>query len=346
VDSLILWVVLGVIAFAAFAWRMQRAKKKDAADRAAREAIAAATLTAAKAEIQSEAEAQRVETERKAANKARREASRAAAGRVIQAEADRVRELRAARTAEAERAAREAARRAVLEANQEAAEAAQRRAAEEARLAAREAARADAPAATPDPAPAIRAVPTPTLPTSAPARAQVVQQEPVAAVAPSAPAAAATPAPVAAKSPEETLILVADDSKVVRLKAGRLLAQHGYRVMYAVDGEDAVRQVDAELPDLVITDVEMPNLDGFGLTRHLRGNARTAHLPIVMITSIDATHREAALREGVGLVLGKPFPEEPLLAHIRSFRFPLGVHAPVRPASRPGFAQTEAGALA
>jgi PleD family two-component response regulator len=123
---------------------------------------------------------------------------------------------------------------------------------------------------------------------------------------------------VPAKTPADTLILVADDSKVVRLKAGRLLAQHGYRVMYAVDGADAVRQLDTELPDFVVTDVEMPNMDGFGLTRHLRGDARTAHVPIVMITSADATHRDSALREGVSLVLGKPFPEEPLLAHIRS----------------------------
>ena len=145
---------------------------------------------------------------------------------------------------------------------------------------------------------------------------------------------------------EESLILVADDSKVVRLKAGRLLAQHGYRVVYAVDGQDAVDQVATEVPDLVVTDVEMPNLDGFGLTRHLRGNERTAHVPIVMITSTDATHREAALREGVGLVLGKPFPEDQLLAHIRSQRFPRAAQAPVRPANRPDFAQTDAGALA
>jgi chemosensory pili system protein ChpA (sensor histidine kinase/response regulator) len=138
---------------------------------------------------------------------------------------------------------------------------------------------------------------------------------------------------------------VVDDSKVVRIKAGRLLQQHGYRVVYGVDGEDALRQVDAEVPDLVITDVEMPNLDGFGLARRLRGEARTAHVPIVMITSIDATHREAALREGAGLVLGKPFPEEPLLAHIRSFRFPASAAA-ARPAHRPDFSQTDAGALA
>ena len=102
--------------------------------------------------------------------------------------------------------------------------------------------------------------------------------------------------------------------------------------MYAVDGRDAIAQVEAEMPDLLITDVEMPNLDGFGLARRLRADARTAHVPIVMITSADATHREAATRAGVGLVLGKPFPEERLLAHIACTSAP---SAPARPGRRP-----------
>jgi CheY-like chemotaxis protein len=324
VDSLILWVAVGVVAFAAFAWRMQRAKKKAAADRAAREAIAQATLTAAKAEVQSQADQQRLEAERKAANKAKREAARAAADRVIQAEADRVRAQHAARTAEAERTAREAARRAVLEAHQEAAEAAKRTAAD----------KAPPPASTPLP-------PTPAAPA---ASHPTIAPDSTAATPAAVPAPIATPPaePAAAKSPAETLILVVDDSKVVRLKAGRLLAQHGYRIVYGVDGEDALRQVAAEMPDLVVTDVEMPNLDGFGLTRQLKGDPRTAHVPIVMITSTDAVHREKARGEGVSLVLGKPFPEEPLLAHIRGFRFPLAAPS----TNRPDFAQTDAGAFA
>jgi CheY-like chemotaxis protein len=145
---------------------------------------------------------------------------------------------------------------------------------------------------------------------------------------------------VPAKTPAETLILVADDSKVVRIKATKLLAQHGYRVATAVDGLDAIQQVEAEMPDLIVTDVEMPNLDGFGLARHLKAQATTAHVPIVMITSADDSHREIAHSVGVGLVLGKPFPEQPLLEHIRSFRFPACAPA------RPGWASTGAGALA
>ena len=120
-----------------------------------------------------------------------------------------------------------------------------------------------------------------------------------------------------AKTPDQTVVLVADDSKVVRVKTGRLLAQHRYRVAYATDGLDAARQLQANLPDIVITDVEMPGMDGFELTRHVRQDPRTAHIPVIMITGADDKHREHASAAGVTVLLGKPYPEEDLIAHIR-----------------------------
>jgi len=149
--------------------------------------------------------------------------------------------------------------------------------------------------------------------------------EPPAAAAPAPQPPAPAPAPV--KTPAETLILLADDSRMVRVKTSRLLEGNAYRVVTAVDGLDAVRQLESIRPDLVITDVDMPGMDGFGLARHLRGNASTAHIPIVMITSAEDRHRDDAMREGVGLVLGKPYPEDQLLAHIRSFSFSTGATA-------------------
>ena len=146
-------------------------------------------------------------------------------------------------------------------------------------------------------------------------------EEPPAAAPQAAPVAVEPPAAVPVKTPAETLILLADDSKMVRVKTSRLLEGNAYRVVTAVDGLDAVRQLESIRPDLVITDVDMPGMDGFGLTRHLRGNASTANIPIVMITSAEDRHRDDAMREGVGLVLGKPYPEDALLAHIRSFSF-------------------------
>jgi CheY-like chemotaxis protein len=111
--------------------------------------------------------------------------------------------------------------------------------------------------------------------------------------------------------------MVADDSKVVRIKTGRLLAQHQYQVSYANDGLDAVQQMQAAMPDVLITDVEMPGMDGFELTRHIRGNPQTAQLPVIMITAADDRHREHAEQVGVSVLLGKPYPEDALIAHIR-----------------------------
>ena len=140
------------------------------------------------------------------------------------------------------------------------------------------------------------------------------------------PAEAAPP-----KAPDQTLVMVADDSKVVRVKTGRLLAQHQYRVAYAVDGLDAARQMQDSVPDVVITDVEMPGMDGFELTRHVRQNPLTAHIPIIMITAADDKHRDDAQRAGVTVLLGKPYPEDELIGHIRR-----AMAASARPAARLG----------
>jgi CheY-like chemotaxis protein len=128
---------------------------------------------------------------------------------------------------------------------------------------------------------------------------------------PAAPASAPRPRP-----PEETLVMVADDSKVVRVKTSRLLAQHHYRVVLAEDGEQAARLIEDEVPLVLITDVEMPGMDGFALTRHVRSHPRARHIPIIMITSADDRLKAAAAQAGVTLVLGKPYPEDALLACI------------------------------
>ena len=78
--------------------------------------------------------------------------------------------------------------------------------------------------------------------------------------------------PAPAKAADQTLVLVADDSKVVRIKTGRLLAAHHYQVCYANDGLEAAQLLQTQVPDVVITDVEMPGMDGFELTRHIRNS--------------------------------------------------------------------------
>jgi CheY-like chemotaxis protein len=124
-------------------------------------------------------------------------------------------------------------------------------------------------------------------------------------------AAAAAP-----RSPAETLVMVADDSKVVRIKTSRLLTQHGYRVVLAEDGMHAARLIDAEVPAVLVTDVEMPGLDGFALTRHVRAHPLASQIPIIMITAAHDRLKAAAAEAGVTLVLGKPYPEDELIACI------------------------------
>ena len=136
-------------------------------------------------------------------------------------------------------------------------------------------------------------------------------------VAPRKPAAV----PMVLKTAEQTLVMLVDDSKMVRVKSSRLLAANGFQVITAVDGLDALKQLETCCPDLLITDVDMPEMDGFGLVKALRGDPRTHTLPLVMITSAEDRHREEAMRVGVGLVMGKPYDEAALIAHIRSFKF-------------------------
>ena len=116
------------------------------------------------------------------------------------------------------------------------------------------------------------------------------------------------------------LVMVVDDSLTVRRVTQRLLERSGYEVMLAKDGVDAVRQLQDVRPDVMLVDIEMPRMDGFDLTRHVRGTEMTRSIPIVMITSRTADkHRRMALELGVNAYLGKPYQDDELLALIRSY---------------------------
>ena len=111
------------------------------------------------------------------------------------------------------------------------------------------------------------------------------------------------------------LVLVVDDSLTVRRVTQRLLTREGYRVTLAKDGLDALDKLGEELPTVVLSDIEMPRMDGFDLVRNMRSDARLASLPVIMITSrIAQKHRDYAAQLGVNHYLGKPYSEEDLLA--------------------------------
>jgi exodeoxyribonuclease-1 len=105
----------------------------------------------------------------------------------------------------------------------------------------------------------------------------------------------------------EPLVMVVDDSKVVRVKTSRLLAAHHFRVSLAEDGQAALEVIAREAPQVLITDVEMPGMDGLSLTRAVRADARTATLPVVMITSADDRLKDEAAAAGVTVLMGKPY---------------------------------------
>jgi chemosensory pili system protein ChpA (sensor histidine kinase/response regulator) len=116
------------------------------------------------------------------------------------------------------------------------------------------------------------------------------------------------------------IIMVVDDSLTVRRVTQRLLAREGYQVVLAKDGVDALEQLQAITPDVMLVDIEMPRMDGFDLTRNVRGDERTRHIPIIMITSRTATkHRNYAMELGVNEYLGKPYQEDDLLKSISGF---------------------------
>ncbi len=83
-------------------------------------------------------------------------------------------------------------------------------------------------------------------------------------------------------------VMIVDDSLTVRKISSRLLAREGYQVMTAKDGVDALEQLVAIVPDVLLVDIEMPRMDGFELTRNVRADERLRGVPIVMITSRTA----------------------------------------------------------
>lgn len=128
-------------------------------------------------------------------------------------------------------------------------------------------------------------------------------------------AAVSAASPLDAPEVLAPLVLVVDDSLTVRRVTQRLLEREGYRVQLAKDGMDAMEKLSGdELPAVVLSDIEMPRMDGFDLVRNMRADARLAGLPVIMITSrIAQKHKDYAQELGVDHYLGKPYDEELLL---------------------------------
>jgi DNA-binding NarL/FixJ family response regulator len=110
-------------------------------------------------------------------------------------------------------------------------------------------------------------------------------------------------------------LLVVDDDPGLLLAVSETLRAEGYDVATARRGADALVHIAQTLPDLIISDIRMPGMDGYQLVRNLRSNARTRLVPIVFLTAKDeTTDRIQGFRTGVDAYITKPFEPDELAA--------------------------------
>ena len=115
-------------------------------------------------------------------------------------------------------------------------------------------------------------------------------------------------------------ILVVDDSKTELHHLSDLLGKRGYAVRTAENGEEALRRLAEEKPDLILMDVVMPGQNGFQLTRTITRDPRYADVPVIMCTSKNQeTDRVWGMRQGAKDYVVKPVQADDLIAKIQQF---------------------------
>jgi twitching motility two-component system response regulator PilH len=115
-------------------------------------------------------------------------------------------------------------------------------------------------------------------------------------------------------------ILVVDDSKTELFALSDLLGKRGYKVRTAENGDDAMRKLGEDKPDLILMDVVMPGLNGFQLTRSITRDPRFSGVPVIMCTSKNQeTDKVWGMRQGASDYIVKPVNAEELISKIKSF---------------------------
>jgi twitching motility two-component system response regulator PilH len=112
-------------------------------------------------------------------------------------------------------------------------------------------------------------------------------------------------------------ILIVDDSPSQLVGLKRIVEKLGHQVVTAEDGSAGVEAAKREVPDLILMDVVMPNLNGFQATRTISKDAKTSHIPIVLVTTKDQeTDRVWGIRQGAKAYVTKPVSEGELVETI------------------------------
>jgi twitching motility two-component system response regulator PilG len=130
------------------------------------------------------------------------------------------------------------------------------------------------------------------------------------------------PAEVDALAPQSAstlarTVLVVDDSPTIRKILSLTLGGAGYAVAAEADGESAIRWLDAQVPDVILLDIAMPGIDGYETCKRIRGEARTANVPILMLSGKDALFDKVkGHMAGATEYLTKPFEAATVLAAV------------------------------
>jgi two-component system chemotaxis response regulator CheY len=113
-------------------------------------------------------------------------------------------------------------------------------------------------------------------------------------------------------------ILIVDDDATTRKLLGLYLKTKGYEIAYAENGLDAIEKAGREKPNLIITDLNMPYMDGIEFVKTMRADPARQELPILMVTTeADPEERERAMSVGVNGYLVKPVTAEVVIQNIR-----------------------------
>ncbi|MGA2504580.1 MAG: response regulator [Anaerolineales bacterium] len=113
-------------------------------------------------------------------------------------------------------------------------------------------------------------------------------------------------------------VLLIDDDEMLRKMTGILLSKQGFEVIAVENGAKGLQQLKVMLPDIILMDVMMPDMDGFTACREIRANPATAHIPIIMLTALDnAENKVKGFEGGADDYLSKPFEIAELTARIK-----------------------------
>ncbi|MBI9102226.1 MAG: response regulator [Spirochaetales bacterium] len=119
---------------------------------------------------------------------------------------------------------------------------------------------------------------------------------------------------------DEEVILFIDDSNLIHKMVDTIITPQGYRLEHAYDGIEGILKAEELIPDLIITDIEMPKLDGYGVCKKIKENEKLQSIPVLIQSSItDGMHIDKAFESGADDYITKPINPAELISRINSF---------------------------